>query len=96
MAYVFNLQLNSMNLFAERFFLSAGEYPTTFSEVIPNFYVQGMFTPGNRKGTYVEGGNPMGLYRLVLGVGQNVFSANGEYSILSHRLIYTALMGFTL
>jgi hypothetical protein len=81
-AYVFNLQLSRVNLFVESFFFkSAGEYPSALHEVLPNFHVQGMFTPGNRKGTYVEGGDPLGLYRLTLGEGQNVFQANGEYSV---------------
>ena len=62
-------------------FFIAGEYPSTFFEAAPEFHVQGMFTPGNSKGTYVEGGNPLGLYRLILGEGQNAFVANGEYMI---------------
>jgi hypothetical protein len=43
----------------------AGEYPSSLLEAVPNFHVQGQFTPGNTKGKYVETGDPLGLYRLV-------------------------------
>jgi hypothetical protein len=71
--------------FSERHFaensLLAGEYPSTLAEAVPNLHVQGQFTPGGAKGPYVEIGNPLGLYRLVLGDGQNAFVGNGKYAI---------------
>ena len=61
--------------------LSAGEYPSTLAEVLPNLHVQGMLATGNVKGKYVETGDPLGLFRLLLGDGQNVFVGNGQYAI---------------
>ncbi|KIM77112.1 hypothetical protein PILCRDRAFT_12290 [Piloderma croceum F 1598] len=53
-----------------------GEYPSTLSEVSPNFHVQGKLTTGNIEGKYVETGDPLGLFRLLLGDSQNVFVGN--------------------
>ncbi|KAL6302977.1 hypothetical protein BKA93DRAFT_827054 [Sparassis latifolia] len=54
---------------------AAGEYPSTLAEAAPNVRVQGR--SASTKGAYVEVGDPMGLYHLTIGEGQNVFVGNG-------------------
>lgn len=76
----FLLRMSSTILIAE-ISLSAGEYPSTLPEVLPNLHVQGKLAMGNVKGKYVETGDPLGLFRLLLGDGQNVFVGNGQYTI---------------
>jgi hypothetical protein len=58
--------------------VTAGEYPTTAVEALPELHVSGSFTPLNNDGRYVREGDAQGLYHLVLGKGQNAFVANGE------------------
>jgi hypothetical protein len=73
-------RMSSTALIAEMS-LPAGEYPSTLPEVFPNLHVQGKLTTGNTKGKYVETGDPLGLFRFLVGDGQNVFVGNGQYTI---------------
>jgi choline dehydrogenase-like flavoprotein len=54
-----------------------GEYPTGFIDAMKQFHVSGDFAPGFLSGSMVEGGDPTGLYHLIVGKGQNAFVANG-------------------
>jgi choline dehydrogenase-like flavoprotein len=54
-----------------------GEYPVGFLEAMKQFHVSGEFAPGFLKGAMVEGGDPTGLYHLIVGKGQNAFVGNG-------------------
>lgn len=56
---------------------SAGEYPSTLMEAVPELHVSGLAEPADLPGKMVEGGDPTGLYHLILGAGQNVFVGNG-------------------
>ncbi|KAL3427916.1 Cholesterol oxidase 2 [Phlyctema vagabunda] len=54
-----------------------GEYPSGFVDAVKELHVSGNFSPGFLKGHVVEGGDPTGLYHLVMGKGQNAFVGNG-------------------
>ncbi|TVY17726.1 Cholesterol oxidase [Lachnellula arida] len=54
-----------------------GEYPTGFMDVMEQFHVSGEFAPGFLRDSIVEGGDPTGLYHLIVGKGQNAFVGNG-------------------
>jgi hypothetical protein len=54
-----------------------GEYPTKLKDAMKELHVSGDFAPGRRSGRWVEGGDPTGLYHLVVGEGQNAFVGNG-------------------
>jgi hypothetical protein len=54
-----------------------GEYPSGYIDAIKQMHVSGDFAPGALKGSLVEGGDPTGLYHLIVGKGQNVFVGNG-------------------
>jgi hypothetical protein len=54
-----------------------GEYPTNLPDAIKELHVSGEFAPWKAKGKWVEGGDPTGLYHLVVGEGQNAFVGNG-------------------
>lgn len=53
-----------------------GEYPSGFLDAMKQLHVSGDFAPGILKSTIV-GGDPTGLYHLIVGKGQNVFVGNG-------------------
>ncbi|KAF2147047.1 uncharacterized protein K452DRAFT_218057 [Aplosporella prunicola CBS 121167] len=52
-----------------------GEYPSTISEVVPEFHVSGNAGKGLLKD--VNTGKPTGLYHFMLGEGQSAFVGNG-------------------
>ncbi|RDL32056.1 uncharacterized protein BP5553_09458 [Venustampulla echinocandica] len=54
-----------------------GEYPSGFLDVVKQLHVSGKFAPGFLRGSMVEGGDPTGLYHLIMGKGQNAFVGNG-------------------
>jgi choline dehydrogenase-like flavoprotein len=54
-----------------------GEYPSTLSEALKEVHVSGEAAGIIRHGHTVEGGDPTGLYHLILGQGQNAFVGNG-------------------
>lgn len=54
-----------------------GEYPSGFVDAMKQMHVSGDFAPGILKGAMVEGGDPTGLYHLIVGKGQNAFVGNG-------------------
>ena len=54
-----------------------GEYPTELKDALKELHVSGDFAPDGKKGKWVEGGDPTGLYHLVVGDGQNAFVGNG-------------------
>jgi choline dehydrogenase-like flavoprotein len=54
-----------------------GEYPSGFIDAMKQMHVSGDFAPGILKGALVEGGDPTGLYHLIVGKGQNAFVGNG-------------------
>jgi hypothetical protein len=59
-----------------------GEYPTSLTSAAGEIRVSGDFVPsgagaGRSLISGVEGGNPTGLYHLVMGDGQNAFMGNG-------------------
>ncbi|CAG8962220.1 hypothetical protein HYFRA_00005273 [Hymenoscyphus fraxineus] len=54
-----------------------GEYPSGFLDAAKELHVSGNFAPGALKGSNVEGGDPTGLYHLIVGKGQNAFVGNG-------------------
>ncbi|PVH69060.1 FAD/NAD(P)-binding domain-containing protein [Cadophora sp. DSE1049] len=54
-----------------------GEYPTKLKDALEELHVSGSFAPGEKRGKWVEGGDPTGLYHLVVGEGQNAFVGNG-------------------
>jgi choline dehydrogenase-like flavoprotein len=54
-----------------------GEYPSGFIDAMKQFHVSGEFAPDFVKGNMVEGGDPTGLYHLIVGKGQNAFVGNG-------------------
>ena len=56
---------------------TAGEYPSDFLESIKDLHISGDFTPCSYGSQTVEGGDPTGLYHLILGQGQNAFVGNG-------------------
>ncbi|KAL2131309.1 hypothetical protein VTI74DRAFT_5269 [Chaetomium olivicolor] len=54
-----------------------GEYPVGAVESIKEVHYSGTLAPGPMKGKMVEGGDPTGLFHLVLGRGQSAVVANG-------------------
>jgi choline dehydrogenase-like flavoprotein len=54
-----------------------GEYPIELKDALKELHVSGDFAPGGTRGMWVEGGDPTGLYHLVVGDGQNAFVGNG-------------------
>lgn len=54
-----------------------GEYPSSLKDAKKELHVSGDFAPNDKKGQLIEGGDPTGLYHLVVGDGQNVFVGNG-------------------
>lgn len=54
-----------------------GEYPSGFLDAMKEFHVSGNFAPGFLSGLAVDGGDPTGLYHLIMGKGQNAFVGNG-------------------
>jgi choline dehydrogenase-like flavoprotein len=54
-----------------------GEFPSGLKDALKELHVSGEFSPDDKKGKFVEGGDPTGLYHLVLGEGQNAFIGNG-------------------
>jgi hypothetical protein len=44
---------------------------------LKELHFSGKFAPWRTKGKWVEGGDPTGLYHLVVGEGQNAFVGNG-------------------
>jgi hypothetical protein len=54
-----------------------GEYPIKLTEAMKELHVSGNFAPGRKTGRWIEGGDPTGLYHLVVGEGQNAFVGNG-------------------
>lgn len=56
-----------------------GEYPATLKDAAPQIHVSGALSPDDRKRLRIpiEGGDPTGLYHLILGSGQNAFVGNG-------------------
>ena len=59
----------------------AGEYPSTLEDAAPEIHVSGHLTDkGPAK--WINTGDQTGLYRLVMGEGQNAFMANGASTAL--------------
>ncbi|KAK3905343.1 cholesterol oxidase, partial [Staphylotrichum tortipilum] len=54
-----------------------GEYPSGSVESMGEVHCSGTFAPGWVKGWAVEGGDPTGLFHLVMGRGQSALVANG-------------------
>ncbi|KAH6684085.1 hypothetical protein B0J14DRAFT_646000 [Halenospora varia] len=54
-----------------------GEYPSGFLDAMKQLHVSGEFAPGFLRGSMVEGGDPTGMYHLIVGKGQNAFVGNG-------------------
>lgn len=54
-----------------------GEYPSELKDAMKEVHVSGDFAPGGTRGKWVEGGDPTGLYHLIVGDGQNAFVGNG-------------------
>lgn len=54
-----------------------GEYPEELPDALKEVHVSGKFAPWRTKGKWTEGGDPTGLYHLVVGEGQNAFVGNG-------------------
>lgn len=54
-----------------------GEYPEELPDALKEVHVSGEFAPWRTKGKWTEGGDPTGLYHLVVGEGQNAFVGNG-------------------
>ncbi|KAL5350902.1 hypothetical protein ACLOAV_004475 [Pseudogymnoascus australis] len=54
-----------------------GEYSSSPKDAMKELHVSGGFVPNNNKGQWIEGGDPTGLYHLVVGDGQNAFVGNG-------------------
>lgn len=60
-----------------RFYISAGEYPSTFKAAKDEFHTTGDFVPEGLHGAPIEQGNPTGLFHLIAGAGQYAFVGNG-------------------
>ncbi|KAJ5153414.1 uncharacterized protein N7482_009892 [Penicillium canariense] len=54
-----------------------GEFPAGPPDAVKELHVSGEFAPWRTKGKWAEGGDPTGLYHLVVGEGQNAFIGNG-------------------
>jgi choline dehydrogenase-like flavoprotein len=72
-----------------------GEYPSSLIESMKELQISGNFAPGMLPGIPVEGGNPTGLYHLVVGEGQNAFVGNGlgGTSLLNANVFLRAVKG---
>lgn len=55
-----------------------GEYPAGTVDAVKELHCSGVLAPGPFKGVGVEGGDPTGLFHLVMGRGQSAVVANGE------------------
>jgi hypothetical protein len=56
-----------------------GEYPAGAVDAVKELHYSGTLSPGWMKGTAVEGGDPTGLFHLVMGRGQSAVVGNGEF-----------------
>ena len=56
-----------------------GEYPSGSLDAVGELHCSGVLAPGWTKGKAVEGGDPAGMFHLVMGRGQSAFVANGEF-----------------
>jgi choline dehydrogenase-like flavoprotein len=56
-----------------------GEYPAGTVDAFKELHYSGVLAPGWLRGKMVEGGDPTGLFHLVLGRGQSAVVGNGEY-----------------
>ncbi|KAH8683558.1 hypothetical protein BGZ61DRAFT_358000 [Ilyonectria robusta] len=57
-----------------------GEFPESLDDAIKEVHVSGELAPGDRRGKegkQVDRGNPIGLYHMVVGDGQNAYVGNG-------------------
>ncbi|PHH92854.1 hypothetical protein CDD83_4276 [Cordyceps sp. RAO-2017] len=54
-----------------------GEYPESLGDAAKQFHCSGRPTPGLCGGGFVDSGNPMGMYHLILGQGQSAVVCNG-------------------
>jgi hypothetical protein len=57
--------------------MTAGEYPATLKEAASEIHVSGDLFDQEGDSSWINQGNPTGMYRLVLGNGQNAVMANG-------------------
>lgn len=55
-----------------------GEYPSGAIDAVKELHCSGNLAPGSLKGIGVEGGDPTGMFHLVLGRGQSALVGNGE------------------
>ena len=65
-----------------------GEYPAGTLAAASELHCSGTLAPGWLKGKAVEGGDPTGLFHLVLGRGQSAVVANGELCLLFSFLFF--------
>lgn len=56
-----------------------GEYPSNTVEALKELHYSGTLAPGVLKGKLVEGGDPTGMFHLILGRGQSAVVGNGEF-----------------
>ena len=56
-----------------------GEYPSGMRDSVSELHFSGNFAPGWSSGHGVEGGDPTGMYHLILGKGQNAVVCNGMF-----------------
>jgi len=56
-----------------------GEFPSGFASAAPEIHITGNIA--HTEISHFDGGDPQGLYHLILGKGQNVFVGNGCFSI---------------
>ncbi|KAK4142292.1 cholesterol oxidase [Dichotomopilus funicola] len=54
-----------------------GEYPSGAIDAVKELHCSGNLAPGSLKGIGVEGGDPTGMFHLVLGRGQSALVGNG-------------------
>lgn len=55
-----------------------GEYPVSAGDALKQLHVSGEFSPKWLPGIPVDGGDPTGMYHLILGKGQNAVVGNGK------------------
>jgi len=60
-----------------------GEFPSGSRDALHQLHFSGQFAPPYLPKHVVDGGNPTGLYHLVLGNGQNALVGNGKPSPIS-------------
>lgn len=58
-----------------------GEYPSGTVASVKELHYSGTLAPGCLKGPAVEGGDPTGMFHLVMGRGQSAVVANGEFPL---------------